>query len=338
MILDIFSRYVVGWMLAVVVAAGGLRLSWHMWRKGAGKGEDPRYTALLDRHGGNRATTVVTRIFATQALAQWVVALPILVSAVGRPLSGVEAWRRDAAGWVRERRIGADEGLPAVESTGLAVDPQRRVWLGTRRGLFRIDPNLRGSRALLRNFGVREGLLSQELNDRGLLMTADGLLATTAADGSVALLDTHLPDPKPVTPNLVVDSLQVSRGDSLVHMRVDQPLQLQPGDHELLVGTRLLSYENPLGNRYRSLLEGFDGGWVDQGASGERVFSALTPGRYRLRMQVRALPDPNRIPWLNRLKATLEGGLDAATRKQLHEERARMDAQYGSRPHAVNAD
>lgn len=200
-------------------------------------------------------------------------------------MSGVEAWRRDAAGWVRERRIGADEGLPAVESTGLAVDPQRRVWLGTRRGLFRIDPNLRGSRALLRNFGVREGLLSQELNDRGLLMTADGLLATTAADGSVALLDTHLPDPKPVTPNLVVDSLQVSRGDGLVHMRVDQPLQLQPDDHELLVGTRLLSYENPLGNRYRSLLEGFDGGWVDQGASGERVFSALTPGRYRLRMQ-----------------------------------------------------
>lgn len=61
-------------------------------------------------------------------------------------------------------------------------------------------------------------------------------------------------------------------------------------------------------------------------------------GRYRLRLQVRALPDPNRIPWLNRLKATLEGGLDAATRKQLHEERARMDAQYGSRPHAVNAD
>ena len=200
-------------------------------------------------------------------------------------MSGVEAWRRDGPRWVRERRIGAAEGLPAVESTGLAVDPQRRVWLGTRRGLFRIDPNLRGSRALLRNFGVREGLLSQELNDRGLLMTADGLLATTAADGSVALLDTHLPDPKPVTPNLVLDSLQVSRGDDVLPLRIDQPLVLQPDDHELLVGTRLLSYENPMGNRYRSLLDGFDSGWVDQGASGERVFSALTPGRYELRVQ-----------------------------------------------------
>jgi ligand-binding sensor domain-containing protein/signal transduction histidine kinase/ActR/RegA family two-component response regulator len=200
-------------------------------------------------------------------------------------MSGVEAWRRDGTRWVRERRIGAAEGLPAVESTGLAVDPQRRVWLGTRRGLFRIDPNLHGSRALLRNFGVREGLLSQELNDRGLLMTADGLLATTAADGSVALLDTHLPDPRAVTPNLVLDSLQVSRGDDVLPLRIDQPLVLQPEDHELLVGTRLLSYENPLGNRYRSLLDGFDSGWVDQGASGERVFSSLTPGRYELRVQ-----------------------------------------------------
>ncbi|WP_334178395.1 ATP-binding protein [Pseudoxanthomonas sp.] len=200
-------------------------------------------------------------------------------------MSGVEAWRRDGHRWLRERRIGAAEGLPAVESTGLAVDPQRRVWLGTRRGLFRIDPNLQGSRTLLRNFGVREGLLSQELNDRGLLMTRDGLLATTAADGSVSLLDTQLPDPRPVVPNLVLDGLQVSRGDDVIPLRIDQPLVLQPGDHELLVGTRLLSYENPLGNRYRSLLEGFDTGWVDQGASGERVFSALTPGRYRLRVQ-----------------------------------------------------
>ncbi|KRA53448.1 hypothetical protein ASD77_01810 [Pseudoxanthomonas sp. Root65] len=235
-------------------------------------------------------------------------------------MSGVEAWRRQGGRWLRERRIGAAEGLPALESTGLAVDPQRRVWLGTRRGLFRIDPNLQGSRALLRNFGVREGLLSQELNDRGLLMTVDGLLASTAADGSVALLDTHLPDPRPVTPNLVLDSLQVSRGDDIRPLRIDQPLVLQPDDHELLVGTRLLSYENPLGNRYRSRLEGFDSSWLEQGASGERVFSTLTPGRYTLRVQaydaagnasrelvlpVHVLPPWWRSPWGMALFAVL---------------------------------
>ncbi len=210
-------------------------------------------------------------------------------------MSGVEAWRREGARWVNERRIGAAEGLPALESTGLAVDPQRRVWLGTRRGLFRIDPNLRGSDASLRNFGVREGLLSQELNERGLFMTRDGLLASSAADGSVALLDTGLPDPRPLVPNLVLDTLQVSRGDDTMYAPAAEGLTLQPSDHELIVSTRLLSYENPLGNRYRSMLEGFDTTWVDQGTSGERVFSTLAPGRYRLRVQAHdAAGNPSR--------------------------------------------
>ena len=70
-----------------------------------------------------------------------------------------------------------------------------------------------------------------------------------------------------------------------------------------------------------------------------QAYMALGPeGRYRLRLTVRALPDPNRIPWLNALKANLKHGLDAAQRKQLHDERQQMDASHGSQPHQVNAD
>lgn len=68
-------------------------------------------------------------------------------------------------------------------------------------------------------------------------------------------------------------------------------------------------------------------------------YLALGPeGRYRLRMQVRALPDPHRIPWLNGLKASLESGLDKEGHQALHEERVQMDETFGSRPHEVNAD
>src|SRR5271155_728988 len=35
------------WLLLALVAIWGLRLSWHIHRKTAGKGEDPRYTDLL---------------------------------------------------------------------------------------------------------------------------------------------------------------------------------------------------------------------------------------------------------------------------------------------------
>ena len=196
-------------------------------------------------------------------------------------LSGLELWRGDARGWRRERRLAVAEGVPAVESTGLEIDAGKRLWLATRRGLFRIDPRS----GQVRNFGVRDGLLSQEFNDRALFITDDGVLAGSAIDGSIMLLDTRLPDPVAVTPNLVLDSIQVSRDDRTLSLPVDRKFDLQPGDHELQISARLLSFEDPLANRYRSRLQGFDKDWVDQGASGERVFSALSPGRYVLRVQ-----------------------------------------------------
>ena len=196
-------------------------------------------------------------------------------------LSGLELWRGDTRGWRREQRLAMAEGVPSVESTGLEIDAGERLWLATRRGLFRIDPKS----LQVRNFGVRDGLLSQEFNDRALFITADGVLAGSATDGSVMLLDTRLPDPVAVTPNLVLDSIQVSRDDRILDLPVDGKFDLRPGDHELQISARLLSFEDPLANRYRSRLQGFDKDWVDQGASGERVFSALSPGSYLLHVQ-----------------------------------------------------
>ncbi|HRQ66466.1 MAG TPA: alpha/beta hydrolase-fold protein [Xanthomonadaceae bacterium] len=72
--------------------------------------------------------------------------------------------------------------------------------------------------------------------------------------------------------------------------------------------------------------------------TGEEYLQLGAEGRYRLRMQVRALPDLHRVPWLNGLKASLGKDLDSATRTKLHEERQQMDIQYGSRPRAVNVD
>ena len=196
-------------------------------------------------------------------------------------LSGLESWKKKGQGWRRERRMAVAEGVAAVESTGLQIDAGQRLWLATRRGLFRVDP----SSDQVRSFGVRDGLLSQEFNDRALLLTGDGVLVGSAADGSVMLLDTKLPDPAPVVPNLVLDGVQVSRDDHAIALPREGGFALQPGDHELQVSARLLTYEDPLANRYRSRLQGFDKDWVDQGASGERAFSALSPGKYVLHVQ-----------------------------------------------------
>jgi steroid 5-alpha reductase family enzyme len=70
-------------LLLALVAVWGLRLAWHMHGKSAGKGEDPRYSALL--HGDFSAANVLKKIFLIQAVATWFVSLPLQVSAAAGP-------------------------------------------------------------------------------------------------------------------------------------------------------------------------------------------------------------------------------------------------------------
>ncbi|HET8994493.1 MAG TPA: DUF1295 domain-containing protein [Rhodococcus sp. (in: high G+C Gram-positive bacteria)] len=76
-------------LLLALVTVWGLRLTWHMYRKSLGKGEDPRYTDMLERAGDHSIATIIRKVFVTQGAAQWFVSLPIQVSAVLGPTRGV---------------------------------------------------------------------------------------------------------------------------------------------------------------------------------------------------------------------------------------------------------
>lgn len=78
----------VPWLLVVLVAVWGGRLSWHIFRRARGHGEDPRYATLLgdvspdrDRSAWFRAAT--RKVFLVQGVAVWFVALPLQAAAVG---------------------------------------------------------------------------------------------------------------------------------------------------------------------------------------------------------------------------------------------------------------
>lgn len=70
------------WLLLVLVSIWGLRLSWHIWRKTAGKGEDPRYADLLR---GASVGQVVRKVFLVQGFLTLFVSFPLQLSAVGGP-------------------------------------------------------------------------------------------------------------------------------------------------------------------------------------------------------------------------------------------------------------
>lgn len=123
-------------LLLVMVAVWGLRLASHMVAKSAGKGEDPRYEALL--RGDFSAGNVVRKIFMIQGAAGWFVSLPLQVSAVLGPTPtwlipvlyvGVALWAVgmffEAVGDYQLRRFKAD---PA--NKGVVMD--RGLWAWTR--------------------------------------------------------------------------------------------------------------------------------------------------------------------------------------------------------------
>jgi len=66
------------WLLVGLVTVWGVRLSWHIWRRNTGHGEDPRYTELL----GTKRGGPLVRVWIPQGGAIWFVSLPVQVSAV----------------------------------------------------------------------------------------------------------------------------------------------------------------------------------------------------------------------------------------------------------------
>ena len=197
--------------------------------------------------------------------------------------TGLERYQRSGSdsAWRQVAVVGQDQGIPAVEAGGMVVDARHRVWLSTPRGLFRWDP----ASSRLRRLGIQEGLGSQEFEAHSIAL-AGGVLGATTTDGSVLLVDVNLPDPVPAAPRLQVDEVAVRR-DGRWQALPAGTIELPPETRELRVRMHLLDFADPAGNRYASRLLGEDADWLSQGASGERIFSGLTPGDYILELRAR---------------------------------------------------
>ena len=196
-------------------------------------------------------------------------------------LSGLEQYRRGLDGWKRIDRVDAQDGMPAVAAAGLVVDARHRVWVTSSRGLYRWEP----ARRNLRRIGMQDGVSNEEYLDRAALLRSDGVLVAATADGSLILVDTTAPDPAPTRPSLRFDGIAVRRDGDWHELPMEDAIRLAREDRELRIRARLLVFDDPPANRYRSRLEGFEGDWVALGASGERVFTGLAPGEYTLRMR-----------------------------------------------------
>ena len=123
------------WLLLALVAIWGVRLSWHIQRKTAGKGEDRRYADLLR---DAKPVQVLLRVFLLQGFLGWFISLPLQLSATTgptpKPLLAVTAL--GVAVWlvgvifeaVGDRQLKAFKSDPA--NRGVIMD--RGLWSWTR--------------------------------------------------------------------------------------------------------------------------------------------------------------------------------------------------------------
>ena len=115
----------------------------------------------------------------------------------------------------------------------------------------------------LRMFGVRDGLPSQEFLLQPPLLLPQGLGLASSNAGVVLFDPAHLHSAGPA-PRLVLDAIAFRRdGASRVLPPTASQVTLSPGDRDLHVGARLLSFADPASHRYRFRLHGYDAGWVD---------------------------------------------------------------------------
>ena len=195
----------------------------------------------------------------------------------------VEAYRWDGAAMKLESAIDTRNGFPALEPSGLVVDLTSRLWLTSVRGLIRVDPADRS----VRLYGVHDGLPGQEFEEAPVVRPGDGRILAGGTEGLV-IFDPATVGDGSAKPRLVIESVDALRGDGKVSFAPEGDIAIAHDDRDVRFVARLLSFSDARNHAYRFRLDGYDNAWVETGNSGERVFSHLKPGHYRLQVQARA--------------------------------------------------
>ncbi|HWR96153.1 MAG TPA: response regulator, partial [Arenimonas sp.] len=194
-------------------------------------------------------------------------------------LGGLDAYHWQAGELTPIRSVSGDEGLPAVEVTGINADGAGALWLSSARGLMRYSP----VQNRVRVFGINDGLISQEFAQLPPYIGADGQALALSGAGLVGFNPRQM-SAAAIPLRLVIERISVRREEDVFRLDAGKLITLQPDDRDLSVDALLLNFDDVSAHRYRSRLSGYDPDWVEMGTSGKRVFSKLPAGEYRLEL------------------------------------------------------
>ncbi len=189
--------------------------------------------------------------------------------------AGLARLERDSAGAWRVTRIGVSEGLVNGSVVSIEEDDDGSLWIGTRRGLSRYDPE--GGR--FHNYGSGDGLPSLEFRTNAAATTSSRLFFGTLG-GILGIARGSRFVPAPKTPT-VVTAIRTLKGPWTGAVPAWEAREIDvPYGTMLSMDFGVLDLRPP--HRFAYRLTGESDAWIDLGNKREITFAQLRPGAYSL--------------------------------------------------------
>lgn len=183
------------------------------------------------------------------------------------------------------RRITHDDGLTNNCIQSLAEDPDGNIWVGTSRGICRIDGRADGIEQLrILPIAGNALIMQTEMMERGLCIMPDGTAFFATHLGLIAF-STREFNKKPTPLSVAIAALKVAGRD----MPLDtMPLQLAYNQNNINLHFSAFNYAQPELTRYRYRIVSHNEQWnylPDEGEMATVYFNELSPGTYTIEIQ-----------------------------------------------------
>jgi ligand-binding sensor domain-containing protein len=163
------------------------------------------------------------------------------------------------------------------------------IWITFRNGVFRaslseFDEVAAGHKELVDYvlYNEADGMRSPAPNIPGIpsvSVARDGALWFATSKGVAIIHPEHIRR-NMVVPNVVIDRVTVDKVDYAPEMLKNLP----PGKGELAFYFTALSLTDPVQNRFKYRLIGYDSHWIEAGTRREAHYGSVPPGRYRFQV------------------------------------------------------
>lgn len=210
---------------------------------------------------------------------------------------GKHMWMTTDRGLLRYRyrdgslsMVGKPHGLPIEKMFQPVADRLGGLWLSTNRGILRIDlaeaqrvADGERDRIAFELFGEGDGMASAQANGGSgpaAALARDGSVWIATAKGVARVYPGRLSEFGQAELPVVLESAEANGKAADIRL----PLALPAGTDRLQLSFAGLGYVMPERIRYRTLLEGFDQGWVERGRQNLAEYTNLAPGNYVFRV------------------------------------------------------